>query len=934
MNGTSSGNHSLHTSPMMSGKHSHMTIPTLASAPSDKHFSSLNNSNISDFPTPLDGTPSTSSKSSAKLASISPSVLSSSAKLQPPSQSFPRKGSFSDLAGGGDSTTLGVALALMTGNNSTGGGVNAMRSRGSSVSVEQEREVEVAQTNDRLIQDRLQEAKALSRRDDHGAVMHTFSLWKKPPTNINTNINNNNSSNAIPVSATLVTPTKASMEPVIGEIVSQQQRPLSAGKVLRGPKVAISQLAAGGDSAQPPSTPSGSATLSTIVHSESATKSTTTKEPRSSNKTRLYTSLLSQSVVPSVDTSASIEGPLLSAIIASAGAGDLSTEVEGDEGSVADDDWSAYSSDFESALEGDGDEGGGDQLAVVGIGLQRGLASALRSKVVDAKSRDSRGSRDDVSTLANRMSTSLPVGGFSAAMAAEGGDLDTSRVLSGLDFSRSIDSGSFAKAMAQSEHSVDISEYGTVSSVEHSDAASTSSTLRSQSVQLATFSEDSAAIFRVRSASIGSTVQTTVASKPLTSMTARPANPLVPNASGDTPSKKDPSRGSRRQDARHSEGTTSKYQTLRQLKGSKHTQELVVTSIESNAVTEEYIQRQADCSSPTLSELSDVGEDLVSVRPQRAADQPVDSHTMTPAGKRALSSESGGSSDSGVDGGSDRHRSASPLQWKKGEAIGEGTFGKVFKGLNEKTGELLAIKQLCIADGSEHEVESLQREIRVMWDLDCEFIVRYLGTSRSDRYLFIVLEYVTGGSIAGMLSQFGVFSENLVKRFSLQIVTGVDYLHTKGIIHRDIKGANILVTESGVAKLADFGCSKQLAGMCTASLEESLRAIRGSVPWMAPEVIKQSGSGRASDIWSLGATLIEMTTGKPPWPEFTNNLAALFHVATSKTPPPLPATVSPSCADFIRRCLMIEPGERATAPELLQMPFLSVVIEVKASSNA
>lgn len=90
------------------------------------------------------------------------------------------------------------------------------------------------------------------------------------------------------------------------------------------------------------------------------------------------------------------------------------------------------------------------------------------------------------------------------------------------------------------------------------------------------------------------------------------------------------------------------------------------------------------------------------------------------------------------------------------------------------------------------------------------------------------------------------------------MVTGVDYLHAKGIIHRDIKGANILVTDSGVAKLADFGCSKELAGMCTASLEESLRAIRGSVPWMAPEVIKQSGHGRAADIWSVGATVIEM----------------------------------------------------------------------------
>lgn len=89
----------------------------------------------------------------------------------------------------------------------------------------------------------------------------------------------------------------------------------------------------------------------------------------------------------------------------------------------------------------------------------------------------------------------------------------------------------------------------------------------------------------------------------------------------------------------------------------------------------------------------------------------------------------------------------------------------------------------------------------------------------------------------------------------------MEYLHSKGIIHRDIKGANVLVTDMGVAKLSDFGCSKQLVELCTTSLEESLLAIRGSVPWMAPEVIKQSGFGRSSDIWSVGATMIEMGKG-------------------------------------------------------------------------
>jgi serine/threonine protein kinase len=133
----------------------------------------------------------------------------------------------------------------------------------------------------------------------------------------------------------------------------------------------------------------------------------------------------------------------------------------------------------------------------------------------------------------------------------------------------------------------------------------------------------------------------------------------------------------------------------------------------------------------------------------------------------------------------------------------------------------------------------------------------------------------------------------------------------------------VLVSDRGVAKLADFGCSKQLQGVRTNSLEESLKAIRGSIPWMAPEVIKQTGHGRKADIWSVGATVVEMATATHPWPAFSNNLAALFNIATAKEPPPLPASMSAPGREFLAHCFQLAPEERATASELLAVPFLT-----------
>lgn len=194
------------------------------------------------------------------------------------------------------------------------------------------------------------------------------------------------------------------------------------------------------------------------------------------------------------------------------------------------------------------------------------------------------------------------------------------------------------------------------------------------------------------------------------------------------------------------------------------------------------------------------------------------------------------------------------MEWRKGELLGSGTFGRVYMALNLVTGHLFAAKEVRnLAAGTslpgapapeqegphsaQDQVTELQAEIATLRGLRHPHIVCYLGSELSDdgSVISIFTEYVPGGSVAAMLRQFGAFSETVIQRYTRQIVAGVAYLHAKGIIHRDIKGANVLVSETGIAKLADFGCSKQLQGLQTQSMDKSMQSLRGSVFWMAPE---------------------------------------------------------------------------------------------------
>ncbi|PNT64508.1 mitogen-activated protein kinase kinase kinase NPK1 isoform X2 [Brachypodium distachyon] len=279
-----------------------------------------------------------------------------------------------------------------------------------------------------------------------------------------------------------------------------------------------------------------------------------------------------------------------------------------------------------------------------------------------------------------------------------------------------------------------------------------------------------------------------------------------------------------------------------------------------------------------------------------------------------------------ADGGGGRPEENPPIRWRKGEMIGSGAFGQVYLGMNLDTGELLAVKQVLIGSSNatrekaQAHIRELEEEVKLLKNLSHPNIVRYLGTVREEDTLNILLEFVPGGSIQSLLGKLGSFPEAVIRKYTKQILQGLEYLHNNAIIHRDIKGANILVDNKGCIKLADFGASKQVAKLATMT---AAKTMKGTPHWMAPEVIVGSGHTFSADIWSVGCTVIEMATGKPPWSQQYQEVALLFHVGTTKSHPPIPEHISPEAKDFLLKCLQKEPELRSTASDLLKHPFVT-----------
>ncbi|KAI3770303.1 hypothetical protein L6452_01431 [Arctium lappa] len=208
-------------------------------------------------------------------------------------------------------------------------------------------------------------------------------------------------------------------------------------------------------------------------------------------------------------------------------------------------------------------------------------------------------------------------------------------------------------------------------------------------------------------------------------------------------------------------------------------------------------------------------------------------------------------------------------------------------------------------------ISQLQQEISLLSQFHHDNIVRYLGTNM-DGMLYIFLE-PTKDSLAKLYEKYEL-RDSQVSFYTRQILSGLNYLHERFVVHRGINCANILVDASGSVKLSDFG-------LANAKTLNKVKSCKGAY-WMAPEVVNRAnGYGLASDIWSLGCTVLEMLTRKIPYSHL-EVLPALFRIGRG-IPPPVPETLSAEARDFILKCLQVNPNDRPSAGQLLEHPFLT-----------
>nr|AAL49310.1 RH10407p [Drosophila melanogaster] len=265
------------------------------------------------------------------------------------------------------------------------------------------------------------------------------------------------------------------------------------------------------------------------------------------------------------------------------------------------------------------------------------------------------------------------------------------------------------------------------------------------------------------------------------------------------------------------------------------------------------------------------------------------------------------------------------------QKIGSGTYGDVYKAKRIQSNELAAIKVIKLEPSD--DIQIIQQEIIMMRDCRHPNIIAYYGSYLRRDKLWICMEFCGGGSLQDIYQVTGPLTEVQIAYMCRETLKGLEYLHSMGKMHRDIKGANILLTEYGDVKLADFGVSAQI----TATINKR-KSFIGTPYWMAPEVAaveRKGGYNQLCDIWACGITAIELAELQPPMFDL-HPMRALFLMSKSGFKPPTLNNKdkwSPTFHNFIKTALTKNPKKRPTAERLLQHPFVQCEMSLRVAKE-
>ncbi|XP_003567028.1 mitogen-activated protein kinase kinase kinase 18 [Brachypodium distachyon] len=253
--------------------------------------------------------------------------------------------------------------------------------------------------------------------------------------------------------------------------------------------------------------------------------------------------------------------------------------------------------------------------------------------------------------------------------------------------------------------------------------------------------------------------------------------------------------------------------------------------------------------------------------------------------------------------------------WTRLRTLGCGASGAVVSlATDAASGELFAVKSVRGAA----DADLLSREQGILSGLSSPHIVRCIGGLGEDRdgsyHLF--LEFAPGGSLADEVARNGGFlEEHAIRAYAADVLRGLAYIHGESLVHGDVKARNVVIGVDGRAKIADFGCARAL---------DSTRPIGGTPAFMAPEVARGEEQGPAADVWALGCTIIEMATGRAPWSDMDDVLAAVHRIGYTDAVPEVPMWMSAEAKNFLAMCFARNARDRCTAEQLLEHPFVAV----------